>query len=120
MIIVPQLYKPKEKGEHLNTNFIDRIGSYPYEKNKPLIIGCSIIILACLFGFRHVGFNEDIGDLNYIPKELKISEAKLQKLSDITSKSIYTISYGNSEEEALTRNSELSRFLENEKKKVRF
>ncbi|MBO9693351.1 MMPL family transporter [Chryseobacterium sp.] len=116
LIIVPQLYKPKVKGEHLNTNFIDRIGSYPYEKNKPLIIGCSIIILACLFGFRHVGFNEDIGDLNYIPKELKISEAKLQKLSDITSKSIYTISYGNSEEEALTRNSELSSFLENEKK----
>ncbi|WP_426476269.1 MMPL family transporter [Chryseobacterium sp. CBSDS_008] len=116
LIIVPQLYKPKEKGEHLNTNFIDKIGSYPYEKNKPLIIGCSIIILACLFGFRHVGFNEDIGELNYIPKELKISEAKLQKLSDITSKSIYTISYGNSEEEALTRNSELSSFLENEKK----
>jgi hypothetical protein len=62
----------------------------------------------CLFGFRHVGFNEDIGDLNYIPKDLKISEAKLQKLSDITSKSIYTISYGNSEEEALARNSQLS------------
>ncbi|MGG1920723.1 MMPL family transporter [Chryseobacterium sp. NRRL B-14798] len=116
LIIVPQLYKPKEKGEHLNTNFIDKIGSYPYEKNKPLIIGCSIIILACLFGFRHVGFNEDIGDLNYIPKELKISEAKLQKLSDITSKSIYTISYGNSEEEALSRNSELSSFLDKEKK----
>lgn len=116
LIIVPQLYKPKEKGEHLNTNFIDKIGSYPYEKNKPLIIGCSIIILACLFGFRHVGFNENIGDLNYIPKELKISEAKLQKLSDITSKSIYTISYGNSEEEALSRNSELSSFLDKEKK----
>jgi 1-acyl-sn-glycerol-3-phosphate acyltransferase len=116
LIIVPQLYKPKEKGENHNTNFIDKIGSYPYEKNKPLIIGCSIIILACLFGFRHVGFNEDIGDLNYIPKDLKISEAKLQKLSDITSKSIYTISYGNSEEEALTRNSELSSFLEKEKK----
>ncbi|MEF9476977.1 1-acyl-sn-glycerol-3-phosphate acyltransferase [Chryseobacterium sp. 1B4] len=116
MIIVPQLYKPKEKGEHPNTNFIDKIGSYPYEKNKPLIIGCSVIILACLFGFRHVGFNEDIGDLNYIPKELKISEAKLQKLSDITSKSIYTISYGNSEEDALSRNSELSSFLEKEKK----
>ncbi len=116
LIIVPQLYKPKEKGEHLNTNFIDKIGSYPYEKNKPLIIGCSVIILACLFGFRHVGFNEDIGDLNYIPKELKISEAKLQKLSDITSKSIYTISYGDFEEQALSRNSALSSFLEKEKK----
>ncbi|MDN3690978.1 MMPL family transporter [Chryseobacterium tructae] len=75
LIIVPQLYKPKHSVEKQSTNFIDKIGSYPYEKNKPLIIGCSIIILACLFGFRHVGFNEDIGDLNYIPKEMKISEA---------------------------------------------
>ncbi|WP_300689555.1 MMPL family transporter [Chryseobacterium sp.] len=115
LIIVPQLYTPKVVDDTHHSNFIDRIGSYPYEKNKPLIIGCSIIILACLFGFRHVGFNEDIGDLNYIPKELKISEAKLQKLSDITSKSIYTISYGNSEEEALERNSKLSSFLEKEK-----
>lgn len=116
LIIVPQLYHPKEKEDKQNANFIDRIGSYPYEKNKPLIIGCSIIIIACLFGFRHVGFNEDIGDLNYIPKELKISEAKLQKLSDITSKSIYTISYGDSEEKALARNTRLSSFLEREKK----
>ncbi|WEK68523.1 MAG: MMPL family transporter [Candidatus Chryseobacterium colombiense] len=116
LIIVPQLYKPKTKEKATNTNFIDKIGAYPYEKNKPLIIGCSVIILICLFGFRHVGFNEDIGDLNYIPEDLKISEAKLQKLSDITSKSIYTISYGNSESEALTRNSQLSQFLEKEKK----
>lgn len=116
LIIVPQLYHPKKKSDQLNTNFIDKIGHYPYEKNKPLIIGCSLVIIACLFGFRHVGFNEDIGDLNYIPKDLKISEAKLEKLSDITSKSIYTISYGNSEEEALARNSDLSQFLEKEKK----
>ncbi len=118
LIIVPQLYKPKVKEGNKgkpNTNFIDKIGSYPYEKNKPLIIGCSLLIIACLFGFRHVGFNEDIGELNYIPKELKISEAKLQKLSDITSKSIYTISYGDSENEALTRNSQLAHFLEKEK-----
>lgn len=115
LIIVPQLYHPKESAKKQNTNFIDTIGSYPYEKNKPLIIGCSLVIIACLFGFRHVGFNEDIGDLNYIPKELKLSEAKLEKLSDITSKSIYTISYGDSEEEALSRNSQLSQFLEKEK-----
>lgn len=115
LILVPQLYHPKEKTEKENPNFIDRIGNYPYEKNKPLIIGCTLIIVACLFGFRHVGFNENIGDLNYIPDELKISEAKLEKLSDMTSKSIYTIAYGNSENDALERNSKLNRFLEKEK-----
>jgi len=65
LIIVPQLYKPKEKKKEVNTNFIDKIGSYPYEKNKPLIIGCTFIIIACLFGFRHVGFNEDIANSKY-------------------------------------------------------
>lgn len=116
LIIVPQLYRPKENTENVSSNFIDKIGNYPYEKNKPLIIGCSLMIIACLFGFRHVGFNEDIGDLNYVPEELKISEAKLEKLSDITSKSIYTISYGNSANQALTRNAKLSNFLEKEKR----
>ncbi|WP_312074728.1 MMPL family transporter [Chryseobacterium sp.] len=115
LIIIPQLYHPKEKAK-VNSNFIDKIGSYPYEKNEPLIIICSAIIFACLFGFNKVGFNNDIGDLNYIPKDLKISEAKLEKLSDIASKSIYTISYGDSENQALTRNSELSQFLEKEKR----
>ncbi|RMZ60531.1 glycerol acyltransferase [Chryseobacterium nematophagum] len=116
LLIIPQLYHPKEIKKPLKTNFIDRIGTYPYEKNKFLIIGCSLVIVACLFGFRHVGFNENIGDLNYIPEELKNNEEKLTALSDITSKSIYTISYGNSIEETLTKNSHLSTFLEKEKR----
>ncbi|WP_144283308.1 MMPL family transporter [Chryseobacterium echinoideorum] len=116
LLIVPQLYHPKTESQNSKTNFIDVIGNYPYEKNKTLVIVCTMIIIACLFGFRHVGFNKNIGDLNYIPNDLKISEAKIQKLSDITSKSVYTISYGNSEQEALEQNSKLSRFLEKEKK----
>ena len=114
LIIIPQLYNPKEK-ETKSSNFTDKISSYPYEKNKPLILGCSAIIIACLFGFNKVGFNNDIGDLNFVPDDLKISEAKLEKLSDIASKSIYTISYGNSEDEALSQNAKLSEFLEKEK-----
>jgi len=116
LIIVPQLYHPKQKNEHSKSNFIDKIGNYPYEKNKPLIMACSVIILACFFGFRHVGFNKNIGDLNFIPEDLKITEAKIQKISDITSKSVYTIAYGNSEQQTLKKNSDLSQFLEKEKK----
>ncbi|WP_245168928.1 MMPL family transporter [Chryseobacterium sp. RR2-3-20] len=116
LIIVPQLYHPKQKNEHSKSNFIDKIGNYPYEKNKPLIMACSVIILACFFGFRHMGFNKNIGDLNFIPEDLKITEAKIQKLSDITSKSVYTIAYGNSEQQTLKKNSDLSQFLEKEKK----
>ncbi len=115
LIIVPILYQPKKQVKEHQSNFIDKVSSYPYERNKYLIIGCSIIIFACLFGFSHVKFNNDIGSLNYVPEDLKISEKKLEKLSDITSKSIYTISYGKTQEEALQRNTKLTNFLETEK-----
>lgn len=115
LIIVPQLYTPKKEKQKKTSNFIDKLGSYPYEKNKFLIIGCSLLIVICLFGFNKVGFNEDIGDLNFVPKDLKISESKLEKLSDIADKSIYTISYGNTQEEALQSNNNLVKILEKEK-----
>lgn len=116
LIIVPQLYHPKEV-ENQKPNFIDRIGSYDYDKNKFLLIFCSIVIIACFFGFSKVKFNENIGNLNFVPDEMKKTERKLEQLSDITSKSIYTVSYGKSEAEALEKNTQLFEFLNDNKTK---
>lgn len=114
LIFIPHLYQPK-KSDTENKNILDKIGSYDYEKNKVLLIICGLIILLCVFGFQHVKFNQNIGDLNFVPDDMKASEAKLEKLSDITSKSIYVISYGGSEEEALSKNSKLTTLLQKEK-----
>lgn len=115
LIIIPQIYKPPVS-EHKNLTVIDKIGAYPYEKNKALIILSSIVILASFFGWKHVRFNQNINDLNYVPQVMKTNEKKLEKLSDLTDKSIYTVSYGDTETEALQNSFEFSKFLQAEEK----
>lgn len=115
LVIIPQIYNPKKNPQKTKPTFIDKIGAYPYEKNKWLIIVCSVLIFISFFGFRHIKFNQNINDLNYIPKEMKENEAKLEKLSNLTSKSIYLVSYGNTEAEALEKNAKLFSFLKEQK-----
>src|SRR5690606_36418506 len=96
--------------------FIDKIGAYPYEKNRPLVIICSLLIVATFFGFSHIKFNQNISDLNFVPEEMKENEKKLEKLSDITEKSIHVVSYGSTSAEAVDKNTKLLSFLKNQQK----
>ncbi len=111
LIIIPQLYNPAKVSANSRTTFVDRLGAYPYEKNRWLVIFCGILIVASFFGWRHVKFNQNINDLNYVPDEMKANEKRLEQLSDLTSKSIYVVSYGNSQDEALKQNAEVHNFL---------
>lgn len=115
LIIIPHLYHPKKEKTSEKPTFIDKIGAYPYERNKWLVIFCSVLIVATFFGFSHIKFNKNINDLNFVPEEMKVNEKKLENLSDLTDKSIYVVSYGKSEAEALEKNSKLFTFLNQEK-----
>ncbi len=117
LIIIPHIYQPSKKEKNAKPTVIDKIGAYPYEKNKWLIIFCTILIVASFFGFTKIKFNQNINDLNYIPADQQANEKKLQEMSDLTDKSVYVVSYGNSEAEALEKNSKLVNFLQQEQKK---
>ena len=114
LIIIPHLYKPKPTPETGKPTFIDKIGAYPYEKNKGLVIVCALLIIASFFGFSHIKFNRNIGDLNYVPEEMQANEKKLGRLSDLTDKSIHVVSYGDSSAEAVEKNVRLFGFLKNQ------
>lgn len=111
LIIIPHIYKPQNAGGQPKNTVVDRIGAYPYERNRYLVWFCLGIIVSSFFGFNKIKFNNNIGDLNFVPEEMKISEKKLEKLSDITSKSVYTISYGKTENEALENNAKVFQHL---------
>lgn len=115
LAIIPHIYKPG-KTVRKNNTFLDKIGAYPYEKNKILAIFCFLVIFVSFFGFTKVEFDSNISNLNFIPKEMKINEAKLNKISDLASKSIYVVAYGKSENEVLSTNSKIAGELENDKK----
>lgn len=111
LILIPHLYHPKENSTLTKNTILDKIGNYDFEKNKIFLIICGVILFASLFGFQKVQFNQNIAELNFVPEEMKTSEAKLEKLSHLTSKSIYAISYGNTEEEVLEKNEKLFHYL---------
>jgi 1-acyl-sn-glycerol-3-phosphate acyltransferase len=118
LLIVPHLYKPKENNFEHKKNVIDKLAHFSFHNNKFLIGFCVLITIVCCFTYNDVGFNNDLSQLNFVPKEIKAAEKKLEEsTTSLTSKTIYLASYGNSMEEVLQKNSQLFDALAKEKQK---
>jgi 1-acyl-sn-glycerol-3-phosphate acyltransferase len=115
LLIVPHLYKPKENNFEHKKNVIDKLAHFSFHNNKILIGFCVLITIVCCFTFNDVGFNNDLSQLNFVPKEIKAAEKQLEESTSLTSKTIYVASYGKSMEEVLQNNSQLFADLSKEK-----
>jgi len=117
LIIIPHLYKPKVDELHSEKkNILDKAAGFSFESNKFLIITSFIVIIVSFFTFGKVKFNNNLSDLNFVPTEIQKAEAKLESTTNLTSKSIYLASYGNSMEEVLAKNNALFHNLDGKKK----
>ncbi|MET0946660.1 MAG: 1-acyl-sn-glycerol-3-phosphate acyltransferase [Flavobacterium sp.] len=115
LLIVPHLYKPKENNFEHKKNVIDKLAHFSFHNNKILIGFCILITIICFFTYNNVGFNNDLSQLNFVPKEIKAAEKELEESTSLTSKTIYVASYGKSMEEVLRNNSQLFSDLSKEK-----
>ncbi|MEP6931959.1 MAG: 1-acyl-sn-glycerol-3-phosphate acyltransferase, partial [Flavobacterium sp.] len=115
LLIVPHLYKPKENNFEHKKNAIDKLAHFSFHNNKILIGFCVLITIVCCFTYNNVGFNNDLSQLNFVPKEIKAAEKDLEESTSLTSKTIYVASYGKSMEEVLQNNSHLFADLSKEK-----
>jgi len=107
LLIIPHLYKPKENPAEHKKNVIDKMAHFSFHNNKFLIGFCVIITIVCFFTYNDVGFNNDLSQLNFIPKDIKAAEKQLEESTSLTSKTIYVASYGKTIEEALQHNTQL-------------
>ncbi len=112
LLFVPHLYKPRADNFAHTRNWIDRLAGVSFHKNKFLIGGCALVIMACFFTYDDVAFNNDLSQLNFIPKDQREAEKQLEQSTNLTSKSIYLAAYGNDLETVLQRNSNLSAYLD--------
>lgn len=115
LLIVPHLYKPKENNFDHKKNVIDKLAHFSFHNNKILIGFCVLITIVCCFTYNNVGFNNDLSQLNFVPKEIKAAEKDLEESTSLTSKTIYVASYGKTMEEVLQNNSRLFADLSKEK-----
>jgi 1-acyl-sn-glycerol-3-phosphate acyltransferase len=112
LLLMPLLYRAKEKQLAKQRNLLDKVGEYPYHKSKFLVISVIAVIIACCFTFSKVTFNNDLSALNFVPKDLKQAELHLEKIAEGANKSLYVAVYGNSSESVLESNNQLFTVLE--------
>lgn len=114
LLIIPHLYRPTGSPADNNT-VIDRFARFSFHSSRPLIIVSIAVIIASLFFFNSVQFDSDISQLNFIPDEVKKAEKSLESATNLTSKSLYLASYGESADEVLHNNKKLSEQLQEAK-----
>lgn len=107
LLLMPWLYRAKEKQLIEKKNLLDKVGAYPYHKSKFLVLSVMALVIACCFTFSKVTFNNDLSALNFVSQELKQAEIHLEKIADGANKSLYLAVYGNSEEAVLEANNRL-------------
>ena len=115
LLLIPLLYKASNKKAVQKKNAIDWLGNFKYDKSKILVISVLVAIIACVFTFSKVTFNNDISALNFVPTELKQSEKYLEKIAEGDTKSLYLAVYANDSESALESNSKLFEILKDKK-----
>ncbi len=106
LVIIPQVYIPKTT-DFQKRNFIDKLGSFNFERSKMLLAITSVL---ALIGFLVIGklqFNNDISQLNFVPTEIKAAEKELYQSTNLASKSIFLVSYADNLDDALKYNSQL-------------
>ncbi len=104
LTILPHLVKLKknEDGKE-RANPVIRISSYSYESNRMLIL--VILIITVFFFFsRKAGFETDMYSINYLSPKLKTAEKDLNKINDLSLKSVYVVSTGKNLDAALAAN----------------
>lgn len=105
LVILPHLLPGRNTEKRIaKPNIIDRIAAYPYSKNRYLQIGILLLTIVFLFLWKHVNFEADMMKSNYMSSELVKAEQDLNKVTNLSKKTIYLVTPGKNIDLALQSN----------------
>ncbi len=104
LIVLPHMMPRENKNAKHHHGFIDRLASVDLSRKKGL--GWLIVILTVVFAItmQGVGFDADMMKNNYMSPELKQAEADLNEVTSLSKKTIYLVTPGQDEADALEHN----------------
>jgi uncharacterized protein len=110
LIFLPHfIASKKEQATHKirALSFIDKMAAYKPEYNKYLVI--LILALTIFFGYwaTKVGFESDLGKMNFMSPKLKQAEQDLNTINQYALQSVYLVTEGKTLNEALVNNEKL-------------
>ena len=119
LLVLPHFLKNiklKTNGDIYNNTWIDRISAYDYTKNKTIIIFIFILSIIFIYKSGNVGFESDMLKINYMSEKLVEAEINLNKISNITQKTVYLVATGNNLNTALDKSESLLQKIDSLKK----
>ncbi|WP_149303874.1 MMPL family transporter [Pareuzebyella sediminis] len=122
LLFIPQVYRYEVRKSKQKT-VLDKIALFDFHRSKWAISILAIVFGISLFTYHKVVFNQDLVKLNFESQVLLDARKRLEKLTDISSKSIYLSTYGAPTDSVLERNDSLYREmkrLEADKKIISF
>ncbi len=110
LIFLPHFIASKnEQATHeiRTLSFIDRMAAYKPEYNKYLVL--IILVLTIFFGFwaTKVGFESDLGKMNFMTAKLKQAEKELNTINQYALQSVYLVTDGKTLNDALINSEKL-------------
>lgn len=109
IIVLPHLLK-QQKNQTLEIktstkrSYLERIISYPFDKNKTIVISAFLLTIVFAYTARNVSFESDMLKINYQSDELKKAQQHLDKINNFSLSSVYIVSKGKDLNDALKSN----------------
>ncbi|HNF43481.1 MAG TPA: MMPL family transporter, partial [Ferruginibacter sp.] len=110
LIFLPHfITSAKEEAVHAVPEFswIDRIASFRPEYNKYLVLIIFVLTIVFAFWAGKAGFESDLQHMNFMGRELKASEKKLNDINQYAAQSVYVVTDGKTLDEALANNEKI-------------
>ncbi|SFS53349.1 1-acyl-sn-glycerol-3-phosphate acyltransferases [Porphyromonadaceae bacterium NLAE-zl-C104] len=114
LIFLPHLLgrKTDSQTSRKALEIVGKITSYPFEKNKVLLVVIFVIFIAGLFTMGNVKFDSDMSNLNYEPASIKEAEKKMNRLFMTGDRQqVMFVSVGETVDEALQNYAENNQIL---------
>ncbi len=114
LIVLPHMTgKPRtDEGSRHNHTFIERLSSIRFENSKIWIWVIVILTAVLLYFAPQVGFDNDLSNMSYVTPEVKLTEQRLNQITDTNLRAIYVVSEDTSLNAALLRNERITKQLE--------
>ncbi|MBL3656829.1 1-acyl-sn-glycerol-3-phosphate acyltransferase [Fulvivirga sediminis] len=112
--VVSKLAQKEEDHKRMNLveRVVDKIATYPFYKRKWAIGVFVLLSVVSLFTWRHVTFESNMLELNYMPDQLQASQDRINTISNFTANNIYVAFRGENLDEVLQKNKILNQQLQ--------
>lgn len=115
VIVIPHLLKRKNNATvpaSQKASLLERITTYRYDKNKPLVIIAILLTLVFAYTSRYVTFESDMLKMNYQSDKLTEAQQHLDEINNFSLRTVYIVSQGSNLNEALKTNEKVTEKLQ--------